>query len=240
MISRRHAFPSIIRWATRLTTAALLAGALASPAAAQSSSPTPAPRAIAAISYPYKWMYDNHSGKCISIPGSSHKRGTQLHQYSCQNNSNFGWLPIRGFDGEQYFIRSENQKSPHEQCIAVRGNSKASGAAIVQEPCNYRHPPADERFEFIHVGAAVEWGYGWDIMRSVTSGLCVSITGNGRRNKRNNQKVVQSSCVPPKGHGPLYDQWFIFVAANTPGLPCPCGAQPRDGHARPGAGRTKT
>jgi ricin-type beta-trefoil lectin protein len=190
-----------------ILTAAFLAAGLAAPAAAQASTAAAAVTP-AGIKAPYVWYYNFHSGKCISVPDSSTANGKQLWQYSCMNKKNFGWVPVTGFKGEEYFIRNENT----DRCMAVSKDSIHSGAAIVQEPCNYKNPPQNQRFEFHQI--IVSNGYQWDIAQAVYSGLCLNVKSNS---KKNEAKLVQYSCVNQRGQ----NEWFIFVKEGVH-LPCPC------------------
>jgi hypothetical protein len=220
MLFKNNASVAAIHWALRLTVTALLVVGFAEPAAAQSYEPArPASATAVAISSPYAWLYNFHSGKCLTVPGAAHAHGVQVRQFSCLNRNNLGWQPVTGFSGSQYFIRSENQRKPNEQCLTV--NRRASGAAVVQEPCgkNPANPPVSQRWQFIR--ASDRHNYGWDLIQSVWSGFCVSITNSS---KSNNAEVRQSTCYRTKGT--LHTNgWFIFVAPGTK-LPCPC-AGPR-------------
>jgi hypothetical protein len=96
--------------------------------------------------------------------------------------------------------------------------------SIVQEPCNYKNPPQNQRFEFHQI--TVSNGYQWDIAQAVHSGLCLNVQGNS---KKNEAKLVQYSCVDQHGQ----NEWFIFVKEGTH-LPCPCtNAQPAKIAAKP-------
>jgi Ricin-type beta-trefoil lectin domain len=153
----------------------------------------------------YKWIYNFHSGKCISITNASSANGVKLHQDPCANTQSFGWLPVQGFSGEEYFFRNETSA----KCMSIQ--NVRSGSAIVQEPCNYQNPPANERFVFIYEGQSQN--YGWYLIQSVRSALCLRLN---EASKRNGAGLVQHYCDTPQGQ-----EYFILASAGTH-LPCPC------------------
>ena len=172
---------------------------LATPAIANPQSPnTPIPQ-------PYKWLYNFHSGKCINVTNSSSANGVQLRQEKCANRESFGWLPESGFDGEEYFFRN----AVSSKCMSIQ--NLHSGSAIVQEPCNYQNPPANQRFVFIYIEQS--HNYGWYIVQSVRSLLCLRLNN---ASKNNHAALVQHACDTPQGQ-----EFFILVTAGTH-LPCPC------------------
>jgi hypothetical protein len=173
--------------------------ALAAPATASPYSPQHP------INSPYAWLYNFHSGKCDSVKNASSANGVQLHQEKCTNQQSFGWLPEEGFSGEEYFFRNETSA----KCMSIQ--NLHSGSAIVQEPCKYSNPPANERFVFIYEGQSHD--YGWYIIQSVRSGLCLRLNEGS---KNNGAALVQHYCDTPGGQ-----EWFILVKAGTH-LPCPC------------------
>jgi Ricin-type beta-trefoil lectin domain len=153
----------------------------------------------------YHWLYGFHSGKCISVKNGSSANGAPLHQDPCANRQAFGWLGVDGFHGEQYFFRNEVSS----KCMSIQ--NRTNGSAIVQEPCNYRNPPANERFVFIYMGQSHD--YGWYLVQSVRSGLCLRLN---EASKKNGAALVQHHCNQPNGQ-----EYFLLASAGTH-LPCPC------------------
>lgn len=183
--------------------AALLAAGcvmgLATSATASTNSPqTP-------ISRGYQWLYSFHSGKCINVTNASSANGVQLRQEGCANRKSFGWLAVSGFSGEEYFFRN----NVSNKCMSIQNIH--NGSAIVQEPCNYQNPPANERFEFIYIQQFDN--YGWYIVKAVNSGLCLRLNN---ASKSNGAALVQHYCDTPHG------QEFFLLARPGLHLPCPC------------------
>lgn len=189
-----------VRRLRRTAAAALLAvGCVISLAPAATASPySPIPRG-------YQWFYGFHSGKCINVANGSSANGTPLRQEPCANRRSFGWLPVNGFSGEEYFFRNDVSA----KCMSIKNIH--NGSAVVQEPCNYRHPPANERFVFIYIEQS--HNYGWYIVKSVNSGLCLRIND---ASKRSGAALVQHYCDAPHG------QEFFLLATPGTHLPCPC------------------
>jgi Ricin-type beta-trefoil lectin domain-like len=195
--------PVRVRRLRRSMAAAFMAAgcvmALAPSATASTNSPQ------APIHAGYKWLYSFHSGKCISVTNGSSANGVQLHQDPCANRRSFGWLPVQGFSGEEYFFRNDNSA----KCMSIQ--NLHNGSAIVQEPCNYHNPPANERFVFIYIQQF--HNYGWYLVKSVRSGLCLRLNV---ASKKNGAALVQHYCDTPHG------QEFFLLASPGTHLPCPC------------------
>jgi len=77
--------------------------------------------------------------------------------------------------------------------------------------CNYRNPPANERFVFIYMGQSHD--YGWYLVQSVRSGPCLRLN---EASKKNGAALVQHHCNQPNGQ-----EYFLLASAGTH-LPCPC------------------
>jgi hypothetical protein len=169
---------------------------LASSATASPSTP---------ISRGYQWLYSFHSGKCISVTNGSSANGAPLHQDPCTNRKSYGWLLVQGFSGEEYFFRNNSSN----KCMSIQNIH--NGSALVQEPCNYRNPPANERFEFIYIEQFDN--YGWYLIKSVNSGLCLRLN---EASTSNGAALVQHYCDTPHGQ-----EFFLFAKPGTH-LPCPC------------------
>lgn len=193
----RGAHPETARRLRRGAAAVLMAAtcviAIATPALAKPIQPG------------YHWLYGFHSGKCISVKNASSANGVQLHQDPCTNTRSYGWLGVNGFHGEEYFFRNDTSS----KCMSIRNHN--NGSAIVQEPCNYRNPPANERFVQIYMGQS--HNYGWYLIQSVASGLCLRVNV---ASKKNGAALVQHHCNQPNGQ-----EFFLFVKAGTH-MPCPC------------------
>jgi Ricin-type beta-trefoil lectin domain-like len=205
---------TLIRIAAASLSVILITGMFAVPAMARPSWPGAAQVTQTPITFPYTWVYNYHSGKCVSVPHSSTSDGIVLWQYSCLNSENFGWRALNGFDGStQYFIRNENSG----KCMAVKNSS--AGAWIVQEPCNFANPPYSERFEFLHMG----WyhSHDWYAIKSLLDPYCINIYGDSTAN----EKLLQQWYCPSASN-PHYSEWFALVAAGTP-MPCPCAIPAR-------------
>jgi hypothetical protein len=186
--------------------AALLVILFVGSAAAQASSTATGPDTP--IGPTFYWLYNFHSGKCISVPNSSTANNQALWQYGCLNQQNFGWSTVTGFSGNEYFFRNEHSG----KCLAVENSSTSSGATIVQQTCNLSNPSANQRFTFVQLEFSN--GYTWDSIQGVQSGLCLNVKGNSTADKAS---IVQFSC----NASPNFNEWFIFVKAGTH-LPCPC------------------
>jgi hypothetical protein len=205
-----HALPTGLRGLASVLLSLVIAGVLAGQAVAAPAQPGMAGSAQKAISAPYAWMYNFHSGKCISVPHSSTAGGARLWQYGCLNQANFGWLPEHGFSGVEYFFRNEHSG----KCLAVNNSSKAAGAAIVQRACRLANPPLNQRFEFVSEG--FHHNYTWYFVRSVLSALCLNTVGNS---KANSAYLQQWSCPDPTHPRP--SEWFIVLSPGAhPGCPC--------------------
>ncbi len=197
MAIRHHLVPAALTVAACTMMALTLTGGVAGAAPVGPSGPTrlAAPLTNTPISSPYRQFVNKNSGKCLSIPNSSHTSGVQIHQFSCLNQTNFGWLAVLDEAGDGYFFRNENENSPNEKCMAVKDGSEARGAAIVQEPCNYANTPARQKF------IVIETQPGWGIFQNLKSLLCLRISG---ASTQNNANLIQEPCADPNSTA----EWF--------------------------------
>lgn len=200
MITRHRIVPAAVSVALSAALALMLSSGVAGAAPVRLSPTvgTAAPLADSPIDPPYFQLINHNSGKCVSVPNSSTRSGERLHQFTCLNLKNFGWLPVLIPTAQgDYFFRNENQLRPNEKCMAVKNGSEAPGTGIVQEPCNYAHPPASEQF------APIEVAYHWAIFQNPHSLLCVKISGSSTSN---NAGLIQEPCRDPNSTS----EWFQF------------------------------
>jgi hypothetical protein len=188
-------------FASHLARISLLAQAglghgLAAPAHA--SAPLPVPRHITPD---YAMLQDYRSGLCLLERRSAAAAGTPATQGGCANDPALGWQAVRGFAGADYFLRNDES----QQCLAVRGDSTVSGAAIIAQPCAPGNPPMAQRFAVIQARDGA--GRIWELVQSVRSGYCVTIAGGS---DDDGARAVQGSCQTRSA-------WFTWASPGPPG-----------------------
>ncbi len=87
----------------------------------------------------------------------------------------------------EHFLNDNSRK-----CLYVPGSS------VVQEPCNYAHPPKGALWYAIPLGYGAD---GWGIFQNPNSLLCLNIKDNS---ERNNAVLIQSPCR----HNASKSEWF--------------------------------
>ncbi|MFE4629373.1 RICIN domain-containing protein [Streptomyces mirabilis] len=76
-------------------------------------------------------LVNNHSNKCLGVPGASTQKGVQVIQWPCGNYPDHWW----GFQpaaNNTFRILSYNDSN---LCLGIPAASTADGAAVIQWPC---------------------------------------------------------------------------------------------------------
>ena len=103
----------------------------------------------------------------------------QFDQWTCNGGTNqqFSFVPTSA-GSSTYYI----QPMTPDYCLDVNGASSASGAAIIQYPCNYT---SNQQFTLRSVGSSV-----YEVVAE-NSGLCVAPAGDSTANAA---ALVQAAC----------------------------------------------
>jgi hypothetical protein len=105
------------------------------------------------------------TGQCMDENDWTTQSAAQFQQWTCNSGTNqtFRFVPTAS-GGSTYLI----QPMTPDYCTDVNGNSTASGAAIIQYPCNYK---SNEEFTLTSVGTNE-----YHVI-AANSGLCVAPAG---------------------------------------------------------------
>ncbi|MEV0564927.1 RICIN domain-containing protein [Dactylosporangium sp. NPDC050588] len=125
----------------------------------------------------YQPFTNNHSGKCLEIPGGSNADGVQATQYTCNGKTHQKWRVE--FAGVKLGLKYYNLRSQDsDKCLSVKGNNSANGTALIQWPCN----PEDnaEAFVFLLVTGV---GSGTNfVIKSLSTGKYLQVNGESLSN----------------------------------------------------------
>jgi hypothetical protein len=141
-------------------------------------------------------MVNEGSGLCNDEYDWTTEADAQFDQWTCNGGTNqqFTFTPVSS-GSDTYYIRPMTP----DYCLDVSGDSTASGAAIIQYPCNYA---SNEEFTLDEVSTN-EYE-----VKAVNSGLCVEPTG---ASTANDADLVQVACSSATA-----DEWLI-EAGQFPG-----------------------
>jgi hypothetical protein len=119
------------------------------------------------------YLQAKHSGKCMTVYQASLAEGAIVNQYRCLGHHNQWWVAY-WLGGTLFrFVGYDSQK-----CLTVQGNSKSSGAKLVQSTC-------------VNGGNQMFNWWAGSLMKAYHSGLCVAVSG---ASTADNAAIVQQPC----------------------------------------------
>jgi hypothetical protein len=124
-------------------------------------------------------LVNKGSGLCMDENDWTTVSAAQFQQWTCNSGTNQGYSFVPTAAGSStYFI----QPMTPDYCLDVSGNSSASGAAVIQYPCNYQ---SNQQFTLHSVSSGV-----YEVVAQ-NSGLCVAPAG---ASTANGALLVQVAC----------------------------------------------